>query len=112
MKWWKIPPQDAPPADEGTMQAWRRKRCAIMRFCRARTGGCRTAPETRAGRLLVAAAFVPVIAAKFLNTACQTCPHWGISASPRKTSAAASPAGAAGIPSPICDDLYQSVYII
>lgn len=63
------------------MQAWRRKRRAIMRFCRACTGGCRTAPETWAGRLL-AAAFVPVIAAKFLNTACQTRPHCGYTGVP------------------------------
>ena len=80
MKWWKIPPQDAPPADEGTIRAWRRKRDAIY-LCAFAGIALATAglllKHTWAGRLLMAAAGVLTIAVKFLNTACQTCPHCG-----------------------------------
>lgn len=80
MKWWKIPPHDAPLADEGTIQAWRRKRdaiylCVFAGIALATVG--LLLKHTWAGRLLIVAACVPEIAVKFLNTACQTCPHCG-----------------------------------
>lgn len=76
MKWWQIPPHDAPLADEGTIHAWKRKRRAIYQ-CVFTGLALATVGLLLQYRLLVVVAGVPAIAANFLNTACQTCPHCG-----------------------------------
>lgn len=85
MKWWKIPPHDAPPADEGTIQAWYRKRqaiypCVLIGVVLLVAG--LFLKNTWAGKLLAVAAAVLAFVVKSLNTSCQTCPHCGYTSVP------------------------------
>lgn len=78
MKLWKIPPHDAPPADEGTIQAWYRKRqaiypCVLIGVVLLVAGFF--LKNTWAGKLLAVAAAVLAFVVKSLNTSCQTCPQ-------------------------------------